>query len=577
MDLYLYQTHQVIGDFKACLEEIQATIKLDGLHIFPEMYLTGYPIKDLAVQRLFIEKYLHFLNQINEWSKSLNENQNCVLLLGGLQYEFDEDGLPKIIENGVFRLTPGKSLEFIYAKKLLPNYDIFDEKKYFRAGEKTTVLEHQNQKFGIMICEDMWTGHLHDRNPRKELFDYCQKNSLKLDGIINLSASPFTHIKHKKRKERAAEIISHFGCPFYYVNRVGAEDDILFDGGSFILDQDYNLTHQAPFFKKDIIKIKTTETAKAIEKVSYQEMKGIKNSWKDLFAPRLDDQGKIIPFTDDQCELILEALKFGLQDYARKNGFKKFLIALSGGLDSALVLAIAKLSLQKDQELEAIYMPSIFSSTLSRELSELAAEKAQIRLKHFPIKFLHSTLNNAFMQNFLKPLKGLANENVQSRLRGLLLYSRSNQTSAMVINTSNKSELAVGYSTLYGDSVGALSLLGDLYKTDVYRLSEYINKKYNDLIPVGIITRSPTAELRDDQTDLQSLPPYHVLDSILEGFLSYNLGPSELLDYGYSQTDIDLTLKLYQNSEFKRYQFPPILKITPKSFGFGYRIPISKV
>lgn len=576
MDIYLYQTHQVIGDFDSCFLEIQEAAKSSGLHVFPEMYLTGYPLKDLAVQRLFIEGYLDFLEKINKWSESLPIDENCTLLLGGLEYEFDEDGVPRVIKNGVFKLTPGKKLSFVYAKKLLPNYDIFDEKKYFYSGKKTYVLSHQNHQFGIMICEDMWTGHLHDRNPRKELFDHCQENNITLDGIINLSASPFTNIKHGKRKERAAEIISHFKCPFYYVNRVGAEDDVLFDGGSFVLNAKYQLVCQAPFFKSDILKINTDKLPEGMEDISYTQMKGIKNSWKDLFAPRIDEKGKLRELNDQQCELILEGLKFGLQDYAKKNGFKKFLIGLSGGLDSALVMAIIKLSLKPGQELEAIYMPSIYSSTLSRELCDLACEKAEVKLKHFPIKFLHSAVNNAFMQNFLKPLEGLANENIQSRLRGLLLYSRSNQLGAMVVNTSNKSELAVGYSTLYGDSVGALSLLGDLYKSDVFKLSKYINAHHNELIPKGILTRSPTAELRENQNDQQTLPDYIVLDSILEGILSYHLGSKELVELGYKEEDIRLTLNLYKKSEFKRHQFPPIIKIAPKSFGFGYRIPISK-
>src|SRR5690606_25355427 len=228
-----------------------------------------------------------------------------------------------------------------------------------------------------------------------------------------------------------------------------------------------------------------------------------------------------------------------------KSGFKKFLVALSGGMDSALVLAIVKVGLRPGQSLEAIYMPSIYSSPVSTELSEEMCKGLGIPLSYFPIKFLHSAVKNAFTQNFTEPFEGLTDENVQSRLRGTLLYTRSNQTGAMVFNTSNKSELAVGYSTQYGDSVGAMSLLGDLYKTEVYRLSEYINQKYGNLIPKGIISRGPSAELRANQLDQDSLPPYERLDPILEGILSFRLGKKELSGLGFEDAEITKVLHLY--------------------------------
>lgn len=577
LNIILHQTHYKIGDFSSVFNDIKENINTASLHLYPEMFLTGYPLKDLCVQKLFINEYESFFKNLQEWCLSLKKDPKTVMLLGGLKYFYDPDGLPRIIENGIYKLTPGEKLEFIYAKKLLPNYDIFDEKKYFTPGKITTILDYDDKKFGLMICEDMWTSHHHERNPRKELSDYIQEHQITLDGVINLSASPFTLNKHQKRKERAAEIISHLKCPFYYVNRVGAEDDILFDGGSFCLNAQYELTHQADFYRAQEIVIVEDNDKEILEIVSYKEMKELKNSWFDLFSPRLDESGRLQPLSDDQCEKIYQALTFGLQDYAVKNGFKKFTIALSGGIDSALTLTLAKLSLKEGQELEAIYMPSIYSSALSRDLSVELCENLGINLKHFPIKFLHSATNNAFMQNLMKPLEGLADENVQSRLRGLLLYSRSNQTGSMVINTSNKSEIAVGYSTLYGDSVGALSLLGDLYKSDVTNLCHYLNKKFDSIIPEALINRAPTAELKADQTDDQTLPPYLILDSILEGLLSYRLSPEDLIKNGFEEKDVNLVAKLYKNSEYKRYQFPPILKVAPKSFGFGYRIPISKM
>lgn len=260
----------------------------------------------------------------------------------------------------------------------------------------------------------------------------------------------------------------------------------------------------------------------------------------------------------------------------KKCGFDKISIALSGGIDSAMVLAISHLALNDASRLEAIYMPSKFSETLSRELSEEICEKLGVRLRHFPIKFLHSTVKAQFHQHLNKEVEGLTDENIQSRLRGLLIYARSNQEGSLIINTSNKSELAVGYSTLYGDSVGAISLLGDLYKSQVYQLAKYINKFVDNLIPLGLIDRAPTAELRDNQLDSESLPPYERLDPMLEGLLSGGKSTKDLLQMGFDQEEITKVSSLYTKSEYKRNQFCPIIKLQAKSFGFGDRNPITK-
>jgi NAD+ synthase (glutamine-hydrolysing) len=269
-------------------------------------------------------------------------------------------------------------------------------------------------------------------------------------------------------------------------------------------------------------------------------------------------------------------LTFGIQEYANKCGFNKFLVALSGGIDSALVTAIVRLSLREGQSIEAVYMPGLYSAEDSYNWSLELCKNLGIPFKVQPIKFLHRTICNDFKQNFSEELSGLSDENIQSRLRGALIYARSNQTGAMVLNTSNKSEIAVGYSTLYGDSVGALSVLGDLYKSEVFALSNYINTIHKNLIPEGIITRPPSAELRENQKDSQSLPPYERLDAMLEGILSYRLGLKELQGSGFLRDELEKVYGLYTKSEYKRKQFCPIVKVRAKSFGFGYRIPICK-
>jgi NAD+ synthase (glutamine-hydrolysing) len=572
-NLILHQTHHTLADFDAIFETIVLVLKGEGLHLFPELFLTGYPLQDLVLQRPFIDCYEQHLHELHEWAKKQKGNWRA--LLGGLHYEFESNKVPKKIRNVIFEVVPGEGLRSLYTKRLLPNYDIFDEQKYFSSGKDNKFYEFNGKIFGLQICEDMWASSFHELDPCELMLREASEKNLKVDAIINLSASPFEAAKKKKRFERARNISLQFGCPFIYINRVGGEDEILFDGGSFIMTGE-----------KVSLEMKSFETeSKAL---FLEDLSGLydskpqfaqENTWEGLFNPRIDTSttpARLNTWSDEECEEVLRALIFGLQEYASKSGFKKFLVALSGGMDSALVLAIVKLGLRPGQSVEAIYMPSVFSSPVSTELSESMCKGLGIPLSYFPIKFLHSAVKNAFTQTFSEPFQGLIDENVQSRLRGMLLYTRSNQTGAMVINTSNKSELAVGYSTQYGDSVGALSILGDLYKTEVYRLAEYVNYKFSSPIPNGIIDRGPSAELRENQLDQDSLPPYERLDPILEGILSFRLGKKELLEIGFDSAEVTKVLNLYLKSEYKRAQFCPILKVKAKSFGFGYRVPISK-
>jgi NAD+ synthase (glutamine-hydrolysing) len=571
--IHLHQTHHTIADFKSIFETLTTVLDQDGLHLFPELYLSGYPLQDLVLQRPFIEAYQKWEVKIHEWAK--NQKGQWRALLGGLQYDLENDGIPRKIHNVILELSPGLGLKVLYAKRLLPNYDIFDEQKYFSAGKTNCFYEFNQEVFGLQICEDMWASSFHEIDPCQLMLQEAQEKKLKISAIINLSASPFEASKKAKRLERARSISEMFRSPFIYLNRVGGEDEILFDGTSFVLNgRDIELelkSFQADRASFEIPQFKSSSASAVNEKKE--------NTWEGLFSPRINTLTRpavLRSWSDEECLEVLKALQFGLQEYAKKSGFKKFLIALSGGMDSALVLAITKLCLKDDQKVEAIYMPSIHSASLSTELCEEMCRRLQIPLSYFPIKFLHSTVKNAFTQNFSESFTGLTDENIQSRLRGTLLYTRSNQTGAMVINTSNKSELAVGYSTQYGDSVGALSLLGDLYKTEVYQLAEFINRHFNSPIPQEIIDRGPSAELRDNQLDQDSLPPYSILDTILEGVLSYRLGANELMDLGLPEKDIRKVLELYSKSEYKRAQFCPILKVKAKSFGFGYRVPISK-
>lgn len=573
MQINLHQTHHEIGDFEGIFSYLTSHFlkgNCTGLHLFPELFLTGYPLQDLILQKSFIDEYQIFLDDLNIWSeRQLKAQTPAAILMGGIKYNFDEFQLPSEIFNVIYLLVPGKKLEVIYTKQLLPNYDIYEEKKYFTAGSQSTIFTLDDKKIGLLICEDMWFSHLHKTDPILDLM----KLNTPLDLVINLSASPFHLKKAQERVERALSISNQLKAPFAYINRVGAEDDIIFDGQSFVVDGS-QVVIQGKCFQEQILTIDlptfVTSTKSLVPKYI--------NTWGNLFLPALTpDTRELTPLTEKELKNTLDAIIFATSEYSRKNNMTKFLVALSGGIDSAIVIAILYiLKHSSSQDIEAVFMPGLFSSSQSFDLSYDLCRNLGIKITTLPIKFIHSTIRTTYRDNFHRDLKGLADENIQSRLRGSLIYTRANDTGAMVINTSNKSELAVGYSTIYGDSVGAISMLGDLYKTEVYQLAEYINKNFNNIIPQDIITRPPTAELRENQVDSESLPPYPQLDPILEALLSFRFSPEDLTKNGHNRQDVYKIANLIHKAEYKRRQFCPIIKIKAKSFGFGYRMPISK-
>ena len=575
MQINLHQTHHTIADFSEIFSYLEQQdnkgVFSNSINLFPELFLCGYPLQDLLLTREFIVNYYDLLEKIKNWWAS-KPRENSVLLLGGLSYEIKEE-IPYAIKNVVYELSDQENLKEIYTKCLLPSYDIFDEAKYFTPGDKATVWTYQSLKFGILVCEDMWFSPHYKIDPVKELYEASKDQEL--NGIFNFSASPFYLGKEKSRISRASQISQQFSnCSFYYVNRVGSEDEIIFDGGSFQCDNE-KVINKGLSFKEDIVTCEVTK-AKKIDGTYHKETAA--HSFETLFRTQLDysqSPPRLKKLEDDDYECILHALNLAIMDYANKIGAKKFLIALSGGIDSALVLTLIKLYLRDDQEVEAVYMPSQYSKGLSYDICKELCDNLGVKLTTQSIKFLHSAIRNSFSENF-EELTGLADENIQSRIRGSLIYARSNQNGSIVINTSNKSELAVGYSTLYGDSVGAISPLGDLYKSEVFELSRYINKKFKNLIPEQVISRPPSAELKENQEDSQSLPPYETLDAILEGYLSYKYDGTGLIKLGFSENDVNKVLKLNNFSEYKRKQFCPIIKLKAKSFGFGRRIPITK-
>ena len=575
MKIHLHQTKHPIADFKNIARYVreQVNSQQEGLHLFSECFLFGYPAQDIWFQPEPIHRYLQMLQELDEFFSNQKPNPNTLFLLGAPEYQMSpKTETPQKIFNSLYTASPGLSLSPCYRKKSLPNYDIFNESRYFTRGTENKIIDFMGKRIGLLICEDMWPSNHYSQDAASH---WAEKGET-LDLVINLSASPFHIGKMFNRVKLAKEVSQQVHAPIAYVNRVGGEDEVLFDGGSFILNGNQVIA-QCPFFTEDILSLDLPEKIppnKREKKIQFT----VPGHWESLFRARLDPNNPLTlkPLDFNETESIQNAIRFGLQEYAEKNFMKKFLVALSGGLDSALTLALAKLSLRKGQSLEALIMPGLYSSPKSHELSKELCANLGVPLKVLPIKFLHAACRNTFTTSLNAPLEGLADENIQSRLRGMLLYSRANQTGAMVINTSNKSELSVGYNTQYGDSVGALSILGDLYKTEIYQLAEHLNQFYETKIPEGILSRPPSAELKEGQKDSDSLPPYPILDAILEGFLSHSLTPKQLVSIGHHEKSVEKVIKLYEKSEFKRFQFCPILKVKVKSYGSGYRVPISK-
>ena len=575
MQLHCHQTHHTIADFEAIFSYLGNVLKggRGGLHLFCECFLTGYPLADLCLQKGFMERYEKHTRNINDLSAGLPK-RDMVILLGGIEYDHGMGVFPPKMKNVIYRLVPGEALEAVYAKVLLPNYDIFDEKKYYSPGSESKIIDVMGSKVGLSICEDMWYTADYSIDPVELLQKEAVRKKISLDLIINLSASPFHLGKDEDRIAKAKRISHLFGAPFVYVNRVGGEDGILFDGGTFIVDGDAIVDH-LPKFQSGVLE--AILPTKSVFSKGISEGRGAPR--EAIFSPGWSVSKSppcLKPLGDGECQMLVEAILFGIREYMAKCGFNRLLVALSGGIDSSVVLALAKLSLGTSQRVEALYMPGFYSDPRSTDLVRDICKRLGVGLVSFPVKFLHANLRTEFLSHLSSPLKGIGDENIQSRLRGTILYTRSNQTGAMVLNTSNKSELAVGYSTLYGDSVGALSPLGDIYKTEVFRIAEYINNAFGGIIPEEIIKREPSAELRENQRDTDTLPSYSRLDPILEGILSYRMGAGELVGLGFDEGDVNCALGRYVGSEYKRLQFCPVIKLKPKSFGFGYRVPVCK-
>jgi len=515
------------------------------LLILPEMVLIGYPAQDILENKAFQRSaYEH-----NE--KIIEATKNAALLFGSIT---KNEGVGRQMYNTALLAREGKVLGEAH-KTLLPTYDVFDDLRYFEPNDRFKCLELDGTKLGVTICEDIW---YNENEVQYHTYETDPAILLKEDGaqiIINISASPFTKTKHENRREMLQNHAKKMNLPVLYSNQVGAQTEVLFDGDSMAINSGSEViatmkTFEAGWFDVDW------------------------NLDKNNITADPDQQNNVYP--EKGPARIFEALKMGVYDYVHKLGIAdQVILGLSGGIDSALVCTIVAEALGAEN-VKALNMPSTFSSEGSVSDSEKLAENLGIELLDVPIQSIFDEFNQQLKPIFKGTQFGVAEENLQSRIRGVLLMACANKFGYFLMTTGNKSEYAVGYATLYGDMNGALVVIGDLYKTQVYEMARWLNDEYyeKEVIPEATITKPPSAELRPDQKDTDSLPEYDVLDDILYRYIELQEGAQFIIDDGYDEQTVKKVIRLVEANEFKRYQAAPILKVSSKAFGIGRRWPI---
>jgi NAD+ synthetase len=548
----LAQANPTVGDFTGNLAKIiSASQRAAGsgarLTLFPELSLCGYWPADLLEKPSFLDRCVSALDELRHATASL---PTAVLVGVALPAPA---GSGKCAVNAAVLLDRGHIL-LEQHKMLLPFYDVFDEQRYFAPATSQQVIDFEGERLAITICEDAWNDkdfwpqRLYPVDPVEDIMR--QRPTL----LLNISASPFWHGKRQTRHRMLAALAQRHRIPVFICNQVGGNDSLIFDGSSFGMTAAGALLAQAASFREDIVMADSTT------------LDGV-----PIPPPRdWDEEDR----TAEETEAAYQALVLGTRDYVLKTGFSKVLIGLSGGIDSALVAAIAVDALGAENVL-GVGMPSQYSSTGSVDDSRQLATNLGIRFETLPIAGLYHEFAGILDPLFTGTRPDLTEENLQSRIRGTLLMALSNKFSSLVLTTGNKSEMAVGYCTLYGDMVGALAVIGDLVKTRVYALANWVNRK-GEIIPRAILTKAPSAELRPDQKDTDSLPPYEILDPILEAYVErYESTARIVAAYGFPSSVVEHVVRLVERTEYKRQQAAPVLKVTAKSFGMGRRFPIA--
>jgi NAD+ synthase (glutamine-hydrolysing) len=537
----LVQTNPIIGDFEVNCRNIvtkahQAIEQGCRLVIFPEMAVTGYPPQDLLERASF-----------------LNDNERAVagllrdlpaidVMFGCIERRHDHHGKP--LYNSVVVARNGE-LIFKARKRLLPSYDVFDETRYFEPGPPSGLYNLDELTFGVTVCEDIWFHEVgeYQVDPVNDLFTTAADLKTRIDILVNVSASPFQRGKEATRYSIFRSICSRFHVPFFYINQVGGQDSLLFDGRSVAMDAGGRVIGKGASFAEDLFCIDTS-------------------TWQGEFHCQVDE---------DEVAAVHDGLVMGVRDYVRKCGFSSAVLGLSGGIDSALTATLAVRALGAGN-VTGVALPSPYSSSDSLEDARILAKNLGCRFEIIPINDLFATYRKSLQPLFAGMPEDLTEQNIQARIRGNLLMALSNKFKSLLLTTGNKSEMAVGYCTLYGDMSGGLAVISDVPKQLVYELSRFVNRD-GEVIPTRSITKAPTAELKPDQYDQDDLPPYDMLDQILELHLEKGFGLAAIISQGFDEKIVRDILRRIRINEYKRKQAPMGLKVTSKAFGYGRRYP----
>jgi len=535
MKIALAQLNYHIGNFEENTRKIveaigRARAEKADIVVFAELAVTGYPPRDFLEFDDFLRRVKISIDEIASHCTGITA------IVGAPSINPDPKG--KNLHNSAYFLADGKIKQVIH-KALLPTYDIFDEYRYFQPAAQFGCVHHNGRRIAVVVCEDSWDiedDPMYTINPMDELI---KENP---EMIINISASPFSYTHPGSRKRMLKWNTSRYNLPMIYVNHTGAQTELIFDGGSMVCTAEGGIACEMKYFKEDFRVIDTDALA-----VTEPEI-------------RSDVQN------------IHDALVSGIRDYFRKLGFQKAVLGLSGGIDSAVTAVLAAEALGREN-VHGVLMPSQYSSGHSVSDAKALAVSLGIRHDIIPIREIYSAFENSLKDLFAGLPEDVAEENIQARIRGVLVMALANKFRYVLLNTSNKSEVAVGYGTLYGDMCGGISVLGDVYKTKVYELAQYINRN-EEIIPVNSIVKPPSAELRPGQKDSDSLPEYDILDKILFQYIENRKGPAEITAMGFDSQLVSRVLRLVNTNEYKRQQTPPILRVSDKAFGTGRRMPV---
>ncbi|WPU93377.1 NAD+ synthase [Mucilaginibacter sabulilitoris] len=543
MKIALAQLNYHIGNFESNTAKIIDHIykaKQNGadLVVFAELCVSGYPARD------FLE-FDEFIGLCDEAAKKIaTECIDIACIIGLPTFNHKDEG--KDLSNSAYFIEDGK-VKAVVNKALLPNYDVFDEYRYFEPSTEFSCIEFKGKKIALTICEDLWNtieNPLYVTRPMDSLIHQQP------DIMINIAASPFAYNHDETRIAILSDNASRYKLPLLYVNQVGAQTELIFDGGSLVFDNTGKLIDELPYFEENM----AYYTFNADASISFEHPSTLK-------AERPAD-----------IEQIHQAILLGIRDYFYKSGFKQAILGLSGGIDSAVVCALAAETLGP-QNVMAVLLPSRFSSDHSLKDAEDLVKNLGCKSETIAIKNITEAIEKALHPQFNNLPFNIAEENIQSRSRAILLMAMCNKFGYILLNTSNKSEAAVGYGTLYGDMCGGISVIGDVYKTQVFELARYINRD-KEIIPINSIIKPPSAELRPDQKDTDSLPEYDILDKILAEYIENRCSSAEIIKMGYDEQTVRRVIRLINLAEHKRYQTPPILRVSPKAFGMGRRMPI---